>query len=210
MNIINFSHSAVNPIINYSITDSSSLADLVPKEIWQKIASFLNDCKDVIHLGLSNRHLCVALLFDVPLWEIFCQRDFPDSSTHPQSNLPAPALYKQLAIVANHMKTPGHYRLKTLTAHDGKVQNIEHYKGMLVSSGSGDETIKIWDLKTGKVIQTLETGQPVEHISIYDRTKLISVGEDDMIQIFDLETKKLQQILNTNQPNIISIAVYDD
>src|SRR5690349_7413858 len=194
MNIINFSHSAVSPIINYSITNNSSVANLIPKEIWQKIASFLNDYKDVIHLGLSNRHVCIAVLFDVPLWELFCKRDFPDSSNKLQSNLSAPALYKQLAIVSNHMKTPGHYRLRALMGHHSIVRAIAIYKDNHLVSGSFDRTIKIWDLKTRKVVETLNTGQPVNLIALYDHTKLISTSvRSSMIQIWDLKTKELLQ-----------------
>lgn len=55
-------------------------------------------------------------------------------------------------------------------------------------SCSGDSTIKVWDLETGKCIQTLKGHTAaVKCGKIHDFNKLISCSDDETIKIWDLE-----------------------
>ena len=59
--------------------------------------------------------------------------------------------------------------------------------GNKLASGSADNTIKIWDIVTGKCEQTLEGHQDfVRSICILPKNKLASCSIDKTIKIWDL------------------------
>jgi WD40 repeat protein len=49
----------------------------------------------------------------------------------------------------------GHYKLRKLTGHTDSVNCLE-FDGARVVSGGEDRTIRVWDLKTGKVERILQ------------------------------------------------------
>jgi WD40 repeat protein len=57
--------------------------------------------------------------------------------------------------------------LKTLQGHTNQVWAVAFSPdGQTLASGSSDETIKIWDIETGKCLQTLRAERPYEGINI--------------------------------------------
>ena len=77
-----------------------------------------------------------------------------------------------------------------LNGHDKAVNCLVlTEKGQLISSSS-DETIKVWDLKTGQCIKTLMTPnrpQPVYGLKYVGNGVLLSCLSNQSIQIWDIE-----------------------
>ncbi|MFN7851658.1 MAG: WD40 repeat domain-containing protein, partial [Dolichospermum sp.] len=90
---------------------------------------------------------------------------------------------KALALVVN-----------TLKGHESLVRSVGFSPdGKQLASGSGDKTIKIWDVTTGKVLNTLKGHE----ISVYsvgfspDGQQLASGSGDTTIKIWDVTTGKV-------------------
>ncbi|MFM6270768.1 MAG: WD40 repeat domain-containing protein, partial [Dolichospermum sp.] len=76
-------------------------------------------------------------------------------------------------------------------------------------SGSSDSTIKIWDLATGKELQTL-TGhsRKVNTLAITpDGSKLVSGSDDSTIKIWDLEKNKLSSHSTAHNSDVSALLI---
>jgi WD40 repeat protein len=75
---------------------------------------------------------------------------------------------------------------QTLTGHDDIVQSVSiSPDGNTLVSGSDDNTIKIWDLATGQLRQTLGHDDIVQSVSISpDGSTLVSGSADRTIKIW--------------------------
>ena len=63
--------------------------------------------------------------------------------------------------------------MKTLQGHSDSVRAIGfNPDGTIIASGSADETIKVWDVKTGECLKTLRTERPYEGRNITGVTGL--------------------------------------
>ena len=83
--------------------------------------------------------------------------------------------------------------------------------GQKLISGSFDETIKIWDLETGYLLNTLKfhTGG-VKCVAITpDGQTLVSAGWDNTIKIWDLKTNELLHSLPFSN-NVVLVAITPD
>src|SRR6267154_2938255 len=198
--------SSANPP-NNSMTKSSSEFYGIPIDVLRLIASFLCTSKDVIQFGLTNRHL-QCLLSDPQLWGLFLRNHFPDSYTILKSDTDRRDLYKQLTILAHNMKT-GNYRSQTLNGHQAWVGDIIVYEDKFVS-GSGDCTIKIWDLKTEQKLHTLKGHGGWINCIIVHEGKVISGSGDHTIKVWDLETGRELQTFNGHRSTVTDIRVYQD
>ncbi|MHA1469420.1 MAG: hypothetical protein ACTSSP_02530 [Candidatus Asgardarchaeia archaeon] len=88
------------------------------------------------------------------------------------------------------------YKIKYLTRSDGHTSAISSVAwspdSKLIVSGSGDETIKVWDAASGTLLRTLEghTWQ-VKSIAWSSDGKLIASGsEDNTIRVWDVRSGK--------------------
>lgn len=84
--------------------------------------------------------------------------------------------------------------------------------GETLISGGDDQTVKLWDLATGKLQQTLSGhDRPVESVEISpDGKTLISGSWDGTIKRWDLVTGELQQTLFAHDDFITSVAISPD
>ena len=86
-----------------------------------------------------------------------------------------------------------------LTVHGGKLY-----------SGSQDNTVKVWDCSTNKLIKTL-TGhtRPVICFTIHDG-KLYSGGRDGTIKVWDCSDDTLIKTLEGHTGWVYCLTVHDD
>ena len=84
--------------------------------------------------------------------------------------------------------------------------------GKYIVSGSSDKTIKIWDFKTGKCLNTLEGhSYSVNSVAISPDGKYIVSGSyDKTIKIWDFKTGKCLNTLEGHSYSVNSIAISSD
>ncbi|VDN03953.1 unnamed protein product [Thelazia callipaeda] len=77
-------------------------------------------------------------------------------------------------------------------AHDNAITCLQFYNDRIVS-GSIDRTIKIWDLRTGKCVQTLDWKLSEGHTGVVrclqiDSWRIVSAADDRTIKVWNLHT----------------------
>ncbi|HEY9606173.1 MAG TPA: serine/threonine-protein kinase [Allocoleopsis sp.] len=101
----------------------------------------------------------------------------------------------------------------TLTGHSKMVRAIAiSPDGQLIASGSEDNTIKVWNLRTGKLLRTL-TGHSggIRSVAISPDGKLLASGGDDKtIKLWNLETGKLLRTLTGHSDIVESVTISPD
>lgn len=88
--------------------------------------------------------------------------------------------------------------LKTFSGHFGVVNRVTFSPdGETVASGSEDQTIKVWHLETGELVQSvISESQGVKFAVISpDGKMLASSSGDNSIQLWQLPTEKIQHTL---------------
>ena len=100
-----------------------------------------------------------------------------------------------------------------LSGHQNVILSVSFSPdGKTLASGSDDKTIKLWDLATGKELQTL-SGHQDEIYSVSfspDGKTLASGSRDKTIKLWDLATGKELQTLSGHQEDISSVSFSPD
>jgi WD40 repeat protein len=102
---------------------------------------------------------------------------------------------------------------QTIAGHLGPVYAIAiSPDGLVLASGSEDNTIKIWAIETGDLLHTLTHHRgPVRAVAISpDGQTLISGAGDATIKIWDLETGALQYTLMDHNRLVRGLAISPD
>lgn len=101
----------------------------------------------------------------------------------------------------------------TLSGHSGEVNSVAiSPDGQTLASGSEDQTIKLWDLRTGELLSTL-TGHSdgVKSVAFSpDGNKLASGSADYTIKLWHLHTAELLHTLTGHSNWVKSVAVSPD
>jgi WD40 repeat protein len=103
--------------------------------------------------------------------------------------------------------------IMTLEGHsDGVISATITSDNSKIVSGSDDDTVKIWNLNTGKLLNPLEGhSSAVTSVAITsDNTKIVSGSDDDTVKIWNLNTGKLLNTLKGHTFTIQSIAITTD
>ncbi|GCL44500.1 serine/threonine-protein kinase [Microcystis aeruginosa] len=107
----------------------------------------------------------------------------------------------------------GSFLDKTLTGHSDSVQSVVYSPdGGYLASGSGDTTIKIWEVATGKELRTL-TGHSDPVFSVVyspDGRYLASGIWDNTIKIWDVATGKQLRTLTGHSDPVLSVVYSPD
>lgn len=96
--------------------------------------------------------------------------------------------------------------LRILEGHQQLVWSVSFHptENNILASGSGDSTIKIWDIETGECIKTLvghTQDQGVHSVKFsHDGSILASGSEDQTIKIWDVQTGECIRTLRDNGP----------
>ncbi|PSB26206.1 hypothetical protein C7B82_20520 [Stenomitos frigidus ULC18] len=110
------------------------------------------------------------------------------------------ALWQAMNVVSEH---------NTLTGHQEAVWSVSFSPdGKTLASSSGDNTIKLWDVATGKALQTLTGHQDVVTSVRFspDGKTLASGSGDKIIKLWDVATGKALQTFTGHQSLVISVS----
>ncbi|KAK0719663.1 hypothetical protein B0H67DRAFT_642995 [Lasiosphaeris hirsuta] len=103
--------------------------------------------------------------------------------------------------------------LQTFESHSGGVISVAFSPdGSRIASGSDDETIRIWDARSGKEVQKLE-GHSYGVASVAfspDGSRIASGSDDETIRIWDARSGKEVQKLEGHSYGVASVAFSPD
>ena len=100
--------------------------------------------------------------------------------------------------------------VRTLPGHDKTISLIKYSPdGQIIASASWDNTVKLWDAKTGELINTLKHKDAVNSIAFRpDSQSLISGTEDNNIYIWHiLKQPKTPKVLTGHTDSIKAVTV---
>jgi len=97
--------------------------------------------------------------------------------------------------------------IRTLEGHSHSVSSVAFSPdGKVLASGSFDDTIKLWDVQTGRALQTL-TGHSdnVNSVAFSPDGKVLASGSAT-IKLWDVQTGRVQQTLTGYSDIVNSVA----
>ena len=113
------------------------------------------------------------------------------------------------------LRSAGDPLIRTIEGHEGVVTGVSVYEnGAKAISASSDNTLRIWDLATGK-----QVGKPLEGhtsyvmaVSVYENgAKAISASDDNTLRIWDLATgREVGKPLEGHTNWVNAVSVYEN
>ncbi|MBZ5624484.1 MAG: TIR domain-containing protein [Acidobacteriia bacterium] len=122
-----------------------------------------------------------------------------------------PALWLRPLHPALH--PPGTELVRTLEGHSNAVLGVAvTADGKQVVSASGDKTLKVWDLETGRALRTLEGhSNSVKGVAVTaDGKRAVSASHDHTLKVWDLETGGALHTLKGHRDSVFGVAVTPD
>ncbi|KAL4860467.1 hypothetical protein BDV12DRAFT_205020 [Aspergillus spectabilis] len=164
------------------------------------LADFLHDAKRFI---LKNRQIAD----EAPL-QIYCAGLVFAPQTarvRTEFNADFPGWICQLPKVNEKWSA----ELQALEGHSGSVYSVAFSpNSRLLASGSGDETVRLWDTVTGNLQQILEGHSgSVDSVAFSPDGLLLASGSgDETVRLWDTATGNLQHVLNSHTGSVYSVA----
>jgi len=111
-----------------------------------------------------------------------------------------------------NLTRPGGPLVQTLQGHTDAVYAVTVFDGgRKAISASSDNTLKVWNLDTGKELQTLQGHtDEVDAVTVFDSgRKAISASFDDTLKVWNLDTGKELQTLQGHADEVDAVTVFD-
>ena len=106
-----------------------------------------------------------------------------------------------------------HNLIATLDAHTNWVTSVAFSPdGTMIASGSGDRTVKLWDVATQREIATLEAHRNVVYSVVFspDGTMIASGSDDNTVRLWDVATQREIATLTGHTGGVTSVAFSPD
>lgn len=101
---------------------------------------------------------------------------------------------------------PGAYNIQSFClGHDEFVLNLEFLNNRILTSSSGDGTIRFWDFLQGKELKTIHTNKNITDLSILDKFTKYMDGET--IEVNALPVTNLK-IMNYTECTLIIVSIF--
>jgi small GTP-binding protein len=104
---------------------------------------------------------------------------------------------------------PGVKLFRTLEGHQDVVLSVAFDpQGETLASGSRDNTVKLWEARSGKLLRTLEGHQsPVHSVAFDPQGEMLASGsQDNTVKLWDTRSGKLLRTLQGHQDQVVSVA----
>ena len=128
--------------------------------------------------------------------------------TAPKRKIPATRPPKAPDTPMPKVVTASPELLGTLTGHDGSVYSVAFSPDgkTLATSGSWDETLRLWDVQTGEVMRTLSL-RPVLSVAFSPDGKALAIGSmNRSAQLWDTKTGYLEREFTGHTSVVASVA----
>ncbi|HMG76447.1 MAG TPA: serine/threonine-protein kinase [Pyrinomonadaceae bacterium] len=101
---------------------------------------------------------------------------------------------------------------RILTGHTDAVWSIAFSPdGKTLASGSGDQTVKLWDVQSGTLKQTLPQESAVYVVAFSRDGTMLAMGSyDSKVKLWNLESRTLQQTLTGHEGGVFALAFSPD
>jgi small GTP-binding protein len=99
--------------------------------------------------------------------------------------------------------------LRTLEGHQGRVKSVAFDpQGATLASGSSDNTVKLWDIRSGKLLRTLAGHKDwVWSVAFAPLGGTLASGSNDgTVKLWKIQSGKLLRTLKGHQTRIFSVA----
>ena len=97
---------------------------------------------------------------------------------------------------------------RTLEGHTSAVHSVAVTEDGKVVSGGADNSIKVWDLSSGKLLRTLKGhNSSINTVTVSVDGKVVSGGADNSIMVWDLSSGKLLRTMKGHNFPINTVAV---
>jgi WD40 repeat protein len=118
-----------------------------------------------------------------------------------------------LVLLTMHFVVRSLYEVRRLTGHQAAVTSVAVTPdGRYVVSGSEDQTVRVWELATGKEVRRL-TGHlgDVESVAVTpDGRYILSGGDDTTLRLWELATGEEIRLFAGHEGHVRSVAVTPD
>ena len=120
----------------------------------------------------------------------------------------------EVLAALKELSLPNNWRcVTTLKGHSDNVNYVAFSPdGQILASGSGDKTIKLWQVSTGKEIHTLNGHSAWVNFVAFspDRQILASGSDDKTIKLWQVSTGKEIRTLNGHSKSVTSVVFSPD
>ncbi|KAK9882421.1 hypothetical protein WA026_020942 [Henosepilachna vigintioctopunctata] len=166
---------------------------LLPRELALNVLSFLEP-KDLLRAAQTCRSWRF-LTEDNLLWKEKCKEaginELPKRRGSPKSPgalSPWKAVYMRQHMIEMNWRSKPIKPPKMLKGHDDHVITCLQFCGNRIVSGSDDNTLKVWNVSTGKCLRTLVGHTGGVWSSQMSGTTIISGSTDRTLKVWDIET----------------------
>ncbi|TPX49755.1 hypothetical protein SeLEV6574_g01291 [Synchytrium endobioticum] len=112
-------------------------------------------------------------------------------------------IYQQRARLERNW-TEGNYIVRELVGHNEAIYCLQFDESKIIS-GSRDDTIKMWDMKTGECIKTLH-GHGASVLCLqYDDRCLVSGSSDSTVIVWELQTGDPKKVLRSHTESVLNL-----
>ncbi|XP_022292117.2 uncharacterized protein LOC111103271 isoform X2 [Crassostrea virginica] len=164
-----------------SVRQHRDFLALLPEKVALKILKYLTPFEILTCSRVSKTWHSLANSNEV--WEDKCE--------HIEIKVPVPsnpnwkAVYRDNVYLAKNWES-GACRVLDLKGHSEQVEEII-FDGRILASGGQDKLIKLWDMKTGKLLQTLRGHERgVWCLNFFTQTLLVSGSYDGTIKVWNM------------------------